>query len=733
MKKFLSFLVCSVLSCVVQTSQPAFAAEPQYALTDAQLRKSPVIVTFGTQNVTVSSVAGVVVVAGPLTNQQLRAAPIHVLVDSLPSGSTALTNSELRATPVPVTITGGGGSLTDTQLRASPVTVNGTVTVGSATVTQATGSNLHVEVDAAPTTAVTGTFWQAIQPISGTVSVSSAPTTAVTGPLTDAQLRAATVPISGTVTASGPVTDTQLRATPVPVSGTVTVTDGAGALNVIVDSGTSTVTQATGTNLHAVIDAGSTTAVTALPVGHNIIDSGTVTAVTAITNALPAGSNVIGHVINDTGSTTAVTGTVAVSGPVTDTQIRATPLPVSGTVTVTDGAGALNVIVDSGSLTANAGTNLNTSALALSATQTDRSQFTKLTDGTRDGTVKAASTLPLLTDTAVVTTQRDPLPAGTNVIGHTIIDTGSTTAVTALPVGHNILDSGTTTVTQATGTNLHAVLDTTSTTAVTQATGTNLHTVVDSGTITAVTAITNALPAGSNVIGHVIHDTGSTTAVTGNVTAVQPTGTNLHVVVDTAPSTAVTGTFWQTTQPVSLGNTTASGTLNAKDANCTVALAGQHGAGFLLATGTLLGTIVPEISYDGGTTYTSTEFDNQTTNAKVPSLSFVDSVNGQNTGSIVMAAGATHARVRVSSFQSGTAACTIAATNVNDPSVIFTGAVGSMIQPPTVAQIGGWNGTALSPVNVSPGGALLVYDPQATQPLSNLIPRCNSVRRLSCR
>lgn len=38
---------------------------------------------------------------------------------------------------------------------------------------------------------------------------------------------------------------------------------------------------------------------------------------------------------------------------------------VSGSVTVTDGSGALNVIVDSGSVTANAGTNLNTSALAL--------------------------------------------------------------------------------------------------------------------------------------------------------------------------------------------------------------------------------------------------------------------------------------------------------------------------------------------------------------------------------
>lgn len=37
----------------------------------------------------------------------------------------------------------------------------------------------------------------------------------------------------------------------------------------------------------------------------------------------------------------------------------------------------------------------------------------------------------------------------------------------------------------------------------TQATGTNLHTVIDSGTITAVTAITNALPAGTNALGTV--------------------------------------------------------------------------------------------------------------------------------------------------------------------------------------------------------------------------------------
>ena len=61
-------------------------------------------------------------------------------------------------------------------------------------------------------------------------------------------------------------------------------------------------------------------------------------------------------------------------------------------------------------------------------------------------------------------------------------------------------------------------------------------------TVAAVTAITNALPTGNNVIGHVIHDAGSTTVVTGNVTVVQPTGTNLHTVIDSGSLTANAGT-----------------------------------------------------------------------------------------------------------------------------------------------------------------------------------------------
>lgn len=65
-------------------------------------------------------------------------------------------------------------------------------------------------------------------PVSGTLSATVSGTVTASGPVTDTQLRATPVPVSGTVTASGPVTDTQLRATPVPISGTVTANVGSG-------------------------------------------------------------------------------------------------------------------------------------------------------------------------------------------------------------------------------------------------------------------------------------------------------------------------------------------------------------------------------------------------------------------------------------------------------------------------------------------------------------------------
>lgn len=52
--------------------------------------------------------------------------------------------------------------------------------------------------------------------LGGTLTINGA----VTGPVTDAQLRATPLPVSGTVTTGG-LTDMQLRATPVPISGSV--------------------------------------------------------------------------------------------------------------------------------------------------------------------------------------------------------------------------------------------------------------------------------------------------------------------------------------------------------------------------------------------------------------------------------------------------------------------------------------------------------------------------------
>jgi hypothetical protein len=169
---------------------------------------------------------------------------------------------------------GGGGGLTDAQLRATPVPVSGTVTA-SGPLTDAQLRASRVPVDGSGVTQpVSGTFFQATQPVSAAslplpsgasteatlalikaktdnldvalstrtkpadaqhVIVDSSASVGVTGPLTDTQLRATAVPVSGTVTASGPLTDTQLRASRVPVDASgvaVPVTDNAGSLTV---------------------------------------------------------------------------------------------------------------------------------------------------------------------------------------------------------------------------------------------------------------------------------------------------------------------------------------------------------------------------------------------------------------------------------------------------------------------------------------------------------------------
>ncbi len=151
---------------------------------------------------------------------------------------------------------------------------------GTVAVTGAYQATQPVSIASMPSTPVTGTFWQATQPISGTVGVSGS--VAVTGSFYQATQP---VSIAATVAVSGPLTDTQLRATAVPISGTVTANVGTGTQPV-----SGTFWQAT-----------QPVSIASMP-------------------------------------STPVTGTFwqatqPVSGPLTDAQLRATPVPVSGTFT----------------------------------------------------------------------------------------------------------------------------------------------------------------------------------------------------------------------------------------------------------------------------------------------------------------------------------------------------------------------------------------------------------------
>lgn len=128
--------------------------------------------------------------------------------------------------------------------------------------------------------------------------------------------------------------------------------DGSGNLQPVQTDGTNLLTK-----VNAALPAGTNV------IGHVIVDSaGSVT----ITTALPAGTNVIGHVIVDSAGSVSVTSLPAL--PAGSNNI--------GGVEIIDSAGTNKLAIDSSgrltliptqTVTANAGTNLNTSLLALEA------------------------------------------------------------------------------------------------------------------------------------------------------------------------------------------------------------------------------------------------------------------------------------------------------------------------------------------------------------------------------
>ena len=244
---------------------------------------------------------------------------------------------------------GGGGpvSIADGQDTAEGTTTDVAWVSGSGTVI----SLLKAIASASGSGGLTDAQLRATPvPVSGTVTA--------TGPLTDAQLRASAVPVSG------PLTDAQLRATPVTVSGTVSVTGVATEATLatrlsesdfdtkvgsLTETAPATDTASSGVNGRLQRIAQRLTSLIALlpaalvggRLDVNIGASGITIPVSGpLTDAqLRASAVPVSGPLTDTQLRATA---VPVSGPLTDAQLRATAVPVSGTVTSNQGTASAN-------------------------------------------------------------------------------------------------------------------------------------------------------------------------------------------------------------------------------------------------------------------------------------------------------------------------------------------------------------------------------------------------------
>ncbi len=160
--------------------------------------------------------------------------------------------------------------------------------------------------------------------------------------------------------------------------------------------------------------------------------------------------------------------------------------------------------------------------------------------------------------------------------------------------------------------------------------------------------------------------------------------------------------------------------LGALNATIQVFLAGRHGCGLGLATGTLAATLTPEISIDGVTWVASRFVD--VTGAETSTL-VLTNPNAASQVSIVVLGGTQLARVRVSSYTSGTANATMVATSAwsqlattgGGSTTVDQGAAGASpwLVTGAVTQGGTWT---VQPGNTANTTAWLVKQVRSTTP-----------------
>ena len=336
-------------------------------------------------------------------------------------------------------------------------------------------------------------------------------------------------------------------------------------------------------------------------------------------------------------------GTTA--NPLRTDPVGTTPQPISGTVTADQGTPA--ALADKWPVQVTDGTNVMPT-MDVAA----RAGFEKITDGTNTAAVKAASTAPAATDPALVVTlsPNSSLPTG--------INTTATGALAALNDVVTVAVAGQ----QSVGFQL--------------AIGTLVGTIVpelsfDGGTTWNATFFDDA---NSILTGSIVFAATNTAQARSITVMGGATHARVRVSAFTGGTATLTLNATQAEDATAiLSSTSATGDLGALNAFVSVSLAGQGGVGFQLSAGTLSGTIIPELSFDGGATWNAASFVDS--NSALGASIVFTAANTAQSRTIAMQGGATHARVKVSAFTSGTASILLSATQGVDATVINATAV----------------------------------------------------------
>lgn len=143
----------------------------------------------------------------------------------------------------------------------------------------------------------------------------------------------------------------------------------------------------------------------------------------------------------------------------------------------------------------------------------------------------------------------------------------------------------------------------------------------------------------------------------GPITA--PLGVN--TIAASVSVTPATSSLWTISSPDTVGTLTALGHLND---TASITINGQQGVSMQLSAGTLIGTIIPQLSNDGGATWYNSYFYDANAVTQYPSITFAVA-NTVTELSIPVTGGASNARVKVSVYTSGSANAQLRATTAS--------------------------------------------------------------------